>query len=187
MSVTSVTLRISTIVPTKRRWGAFRRRPGAAIGSESPTNSAVAPLAAQVSSSDRAPRHKFLQMVSKFESGGSPAAPAIPVLVNHGPVREGPHPARGPAAWSTLSAVGEGLIGTDGRQLGHPAVVGRQVADRVGGPGIAGEQERLAAAAAEILVAPRAAAARLAHPVDAAEGAEGRGVAPDIGERMVAH
>src|SRR5262249_60772442 len=68
-----------------------------------------------------------------------------------------------------------------------PAVVWGQVADRTGGRGIAGEQEGLAAAAAEILVPPRATAARLAHPVGAAEGAEGRGVAPDIGERVVAH
>src|SRR5262249_50759540 len=58
---------------------------------------------------------------------------------------------------------------------------------RVGRAGVAGEREGLAAAAAEILSAPRARRARLLHPVGTAEGAErGRGI-PDVGERMIAY
>src|SRR5262245_16951375 len=112
-----------------------------------------------------APRHKFLQMVSKFESGGSPAARPRSGSGKSWPDRAGPHPARSGGLARLLLAVGVGLIDAHGRQLGHPAVVWRQVADRIGGLGIAGEQEGLAAAATEILVPPRAAAARLAHPV----------------------
>ena len=53
--------------------------------------------------------------------------------------------------------------------------------------GVAGEREGLAAAAAEIELATRAARARLLHPRGAAERIEGRRVRPDIGERMLAH
>jgi hypothetical protein len=66
-------------------------------------------------------------------------------------------------------------------------VVGREVAHRIGCGGIAGEGEGLAAAAAEIELAARAAYAWLFHPCGAAEGIEGRRVCPDVGKRMLAH
>src|SRR5208282_3412323 len=49
------------------------------------------------------------------------------------------------------------------------------------------ERQRLAAAAAPVDLAPLAGAAGLAHPFGAAEGAEGRAVAPDLAERMLPH
>src|SRR5262249_60948027 len=64
---------------------------------------------------------------------------------------------------------------------------GRELADRVGSRGVAGEREGLAAAAAEILLAAWAARARLLHPGGAAEGIEGRRVRPDVGERVLAY
>ena len=48
------------------------------------------------------------------------------------------------------------------------------MADRVGRAGVTGKRERLAAAAAEIDLAPRTACARLLHPGGSAEGIEGR-------------
>jgi len=56
----------------------------------------------------------------------------------------------------------------------------RQVTDWVGRADIAGDCKRLAAAAAEIDVAPRTASARFLHPGCATEGVEGRGVSPDV-------
>ncbi len=52
-------------------------------------------------------------------------------------------------------------------------MVRRAVADRVGGRGIAQQSQRLAAAAAEIHLAPLAGAARLLHPARAAKALEG--------------
>src|SRR3954470_18469989 len=57
---------------------------------------------------------------------------------------------------------------------GHEPVVRRQVADRVRAGGVAGEQEGLAAAAAEVDLAARAAPTRVLHPVRPAEGLEER-------------
>jgi hypothetical protein len=64
-------------------------------------------------------------------------------------------------------------------------VVRSKVAHRVGGGSIAGERECLTAAAAEIELAARAGCARLLHPGGAAEGVEGGGVRPEIGERSL--
>src|SRR6266403_3749719 len=61
------------------------------------------------------------------------------------------------------------------------------MADRVGRAGVTGERERLAAAAAEIDLAPRTAGARLLHPGGSAEGVEGRRIRPDVGERVLAY
>src|SRR4051812_33980850 len=72
-------------------------------------------------------------------------------------------------------------------ELGDPGMVGREMADRVGRARVAGEREGLTAAAAEILLASRAARARLLHPGGATERVERRRVRPDIGERMIAH
>src|SRR5229473_3414408 len=66
-------------------------------------------------------------------------------------------------------------------------MVGREVTDRVGRGGVAGQREGLAAATAEIQLAARTARARLLHPGGAAEGVERRGARPDVGERAVAH
>src|SRR5262245_35593318 len=67
------------------------------------------------------------------------------------------------------------------------AMIGREVADRIGRRGVAQERKGLATAAAKILLAPRAACARLLHPAGATKGVEGRRVLPDVGERMLAH
>src|SRR5579875_2271749 len=72
-------------------------------------------------------------------------------------------------------------------RFGHDPVVGREVADRVGAGGIAGELERLAAAAAEVKVAALAAPAWLSHPVRAAEALEKRGTLPYPRQRVLAH
>src|SRR6476619_4433364 len=66
-------------------------------------------------------------------------------------------------------------------------MVGSEVTHRIGCGGVAGKREGLAAAAAEIQLATRAACAWLLHPCGATEGVEGRRVRPDIGERMVSH
>src|SRR5947209_1445613 len=63
----------------------------------------------------------------------------------------------------------------------------REMAHRISRVRIAGDGEGLAAAAAEVLIALGARAARLLHPVEAAECHEGGRVVPDIGERMLAH
>src|ERR1700678_1375668 len=56
---------------------------------------------------------------------------------------------------------------------------------RVGCGGIAGDRERLTAAAAEIDLAPIAAPAGLLHPVRAAERLEGLAPAPDVRQRPI--
>src|SRR5205085_1872621 len=66
------------------------------------------------------------------------------------------------------------------RQRGDACVMGGFVAGRVGRRGVAGERQRLAAAAAPVDLAPLARAAGLLHPIRAAKGAEGRAVAPDL-------
>src|SRR5215472_9001663 len=85
------------------------------------------------------------------------------------------------------AAVYVGSVAPQRREFGDPGVVGSEVTDRIGCGGVAGEREGLAAAAAEIELAPRAARARLLHPCAAAEGVEGRRVRPDVGERVLAH
>ena len=72
------------------------------------------------------------------------------------------------------AAVDVWSVGSNRRELLDPRVVGSEVAHRVGCADIAGEREGLAAAAAEILLRPRAGAARLLHPVGAAKRHEGR-------------
>lgn len=54
----------------------------------------------------------------------------------------------------------------------HDPVIGGEVADRVGAGGVAGEQERLAAAPAEVELAPVTAPAGLWHPVRSAKALE---------------
>src|SRR6266540_4756841 len=66
-------------------------------------------------------------------------------------------------------------------------MIASEVTHRVGCAGVTGEREGLAAAAAKIQLATRAACARLLHPCAAAESIEGRGICPDVGERMLAH
>src|ERR687887_455192 len=61
------------------------------------------------------------------------------------------------------------------------------MADRICRRGIAEEGKGLTAAAAEILLPPRAARAWLLHPARAAKRVEGRRVLPDVGERSLAH
>ena len=57
---------------------------------------------------------------------------------------------------------------------GHELVIGGQLAYRVGPGRVAGELERLAAAAAEVEFAAVTAPAGIGHPVGAAEGLEDR-------------
>src|SRR5580692_9620843 len=75
-------------------------------------------------------------------------------------------------------------VGRKGRDL---IVARRKMAGRIGGGGVAGERKGLAAAAAEIDIAPVAALARFFHPRRAAKSVERRRIFPDIGERMLAH
>src|SRR3954467_10429781 len=66
-------------------------------------------------------------------------------------------------------------------------VVRRQMADRIGAGGIAGEQERLAAAPAEVDLAAVTASARLGHPGRPPETLEGRRLGPDLCQRVLTH
>src|SRR5262249_60241855 len=61
------------------------------------------------------------------------------------------------------------------------------MANRIGGACIARQQESLAAASTEILLAPGTGLARLPHPVRIAECQERWRSAPDVGKRMLAH
>src|SRR5580765_3405021 len=72
------------------------------------------------------------------------------------------------------------------RRFDEP-VVGREMTGGIGGRGIPCEMKGLAAAAAEIDLAPLAAPARLGHPALAAERVEARRVEPDLAERPVLH
>src|SRR5438067_9678675 len=78
-------------------------------------------------------------------------------------------------------------VGPNRRKLGELAMIGREVAHGIGCASVTGEREGLAAAAAEIQFATRAASAWLLHPCRAAKGIEGRRVRPDVGERLLAH
>jgi hypothetical protein len=69
--------------------------------------------------------------------------------------------------------IGIGGIGLDRRKLCGPRMAGRKVTHRVGGAGIAGERQGLAATAAEIRLATRAACARLVIAAQR-DGGEGR-------------
>src|ERR1700688_3662278 len=73
------------------------------------------------------------------------------------------------------------------RELLDQGMMRREMAHRVGGAGVAGDQEGLTAAAAEILLAAAAAFARFLHPVGAAERGKGRRGPPNIAERVLAH
>src|SRR5690606_27084479 len=66
-------------------------------------------------------------------------------------------------------------------------VLRRLAAHRIGGGGVAGEHEGLAAAAAEVLGLLVAAATGLGHPVVAAEAVEAEGVVPDVADVVLAH
>ena len=93
-----------------------------------------------------------------------------------------------PGDWAALHvAVVIPSFGLDRRELGHPRVVGSEVAHRIGCARIARERKGLAAAAAEIELTTWAACAWLPHPSCTAEGTESRGVCPDIRERSLAH
>ena len=65
---------------------------------------------------------------------------------------------------------------------GDIRVVRREMANWVGGGGIAGKDKGLAPAAAEIDFAPLATAAGLLHPSGAAKCIEGRRVYPNLGK-----
>src|SRR5215831_10689320 len=70
------------------------------------------------------------------------------------------------------AAVDVGSVGPHCRKCGDLGMVGSKVTHRIGCAGVTGEREGLAAAAAEIELATRAARARLLHPRAAAEGIE---------------
>src|SRR5581483_2602819 len=80
---------------------------------------------------------------------------------------------------SPSAAVIVGHVLGDSGQRFNSRVVRREMADRIGGARIAGEQEGLATTTAEILLATLAALAGLLHPIGAAEGVEGRRRCPD--------
>src|SRR5437867_3456643 len=71
-----------------------------------------------------------------------------------------------PGDWAALHvAVVIPSFGLDRRELGHPRVVGSEVAHRIGCARIARERKGLAAAAAEIELTTWAAHGSLIHPV----------------------
>ncbi len=73
------------------------------------------------------------------------------------------------------------------QRLVDKVVIGRQPANGIGRGGIAGEQKRLAAAAAEVDFPAIAEPAWFGHPVDAAKSLEHRRVKPDVVERGFTH
>src|SRR5215468_8519227 len=75
----------------------------------------------------------------------------------------------------------------DRRLLLDHMMVWREMTDRIGGAGVAGEGEGLAAAAAEIDLTALAAPARLGQEIGPAEGIEGGVVLPNLAQRMVFH
>src|SRR5512146_759436 len=70
---------------------------------------------------------------------------------------------------------------------GHEMMMRREIAYRIGAGRIAGQQIGLAAAAAEVPPALRAAAAGLLHPILAAVAVERGGVVPDRADARLAH
>jgi hypothetical protein len=66
-------------------------------------------------------------------------------------------------------------------------VIWGELAYRIGSSRVARDEKSLAAATAEILLAPRARAARLAHPVRAPKGVKSGRAAPNVSERVLAH
>ena len=91
------------------------------------------------------------------------------------------------AETARLTDVRARIAAPNRRKSGELAMIGREVAHGIGCASVTGEREGLATAAAEIQLATRAASAWLLHPCGAAKGVEGRGVRPDVGERMLAH
>src|SRR4029450_12099324 len=67
------------------------------------------------------------------------------------------------------------------------AVVGGQVAHRIGARRVPGEEEGLAAASPGVGLLPVPAAARIRHPVGAPEGLEERRLRPDPGQGVGPH
>src|SRR5579859_3474896 len=85
-------------------------------------------------------------------------------------------------------AIDEAVLLTGRFLLGLPEdhlMQRRERAGRIGIGSVAGERERLAAAAAEIDLAELAGFARLLHPGRAAIAIEGVRVLPDPGDRMI--
>src|SRR3569833_274625 len=78
-----------------------------------------------------------------------------------------------------------GVGGCD--RIGKQEKMWRQITHRIGIGGIAGKEVRLAAAAPEIARFLRATAARLLHPLVAAEAIESLRVIPDRSHRLRAH
>ena len=68
---------------------------------------------------------------------------------------------------------------------GHDLVIGGQMTDRIGARRIAGQLERLAAAATEIELAAVTATAGFRHPARATEALEDGGMCPDPGQGML--
>ena len=68
-----------------------------------------------------------------------------------------------------MTAVHIGGIAAFFGQLGQETMMGREMADRIGGPRVTKEGECLAPASAEILPTQFAGSAGLRHPVAAAE------------------
>src|SRR5207302_9812655 len=92
-----------------------------------------------------------------------------------------------PPGYALHPAVRIGTVLLHRRQLHDFAMVRREMAHRIGRARVAGERERLAAATAEVDLAPLAGAAELGKEVGAAERVEGGRRDPDVGERMLLH
>jgi hypothetical protein len=72
-----------------------------------------------------------------------------------------------------IDAIRIRFVPLHGRQCNDLVVTRRKMTDRIGSARVAGNCKRLATAAAEVDIAPLAAAAWLLHPIGAAESVEG--------------
>src|SRR5262249_29834522 len=91
-------------------------------------------------------------------------------------------PARAPVDERRRGLGGLALRDRDERRVPHGLA-----ARRIGRRSVAGDGEGLAAATAEVDLAPLAATARLDHPIRAAELLECLAVQPDLRQRLFAH
>src|SRR5215470_7356694 len=94
---------------------------------------------------------------------------------------------RGMRRGGRVTAVDVGGIAARSGKFGEETMMRREMADRIGGTCVTKECKCLTPAAAEILEPPRAARARLLHPVRAPKGVKRRRVTPDIRDRMLTH
>src|SRR5271165_3743680 len=127
------------------------------------------------------------------------SAPSVPALASAKSMTSAPsrRTSSASAASTTLASIRvmtpphrtDFAFRSSGLGLGYRrdrGVMRRLPAGGIGRRGVAGERQRLTAAAAPVDLAPVARAAGLLHPVRAAKGVEGGARAPDVAKRSVA-